>query len=79
VSAHCCILLKYGAHVLGVACRERPTRMVGQKLGVTNGSHALTPHRVALIQNGEQCDGGVVKDWQVALTEVCESLVGSPL
>jgi hypothetical protein len=33
VSARCCDLLKHGAHVLGIACHERPTRMVGQKLG----------------------------------------------
>jgi hypothetical protein len=59
VSAHHCDLLKQGAHVLGVACGKRPTRMVGWKLGVT--------------------DGGVTEDWQVALTEVREGLVGSPL
>jgi hypothetical protein len=46
-------LLKHGAHVLGVACHERPTRMVGRKLRVANGGHALTPHRVALVRNGE--------------------------
>jgi hypothetical protein len=28
VSAHRCDLLKQGAHVLGVACHERPTHMV---------------------------------------------------
>jgi hypothetical protein len=55
-------LLKQGAHVLGVACHERPTRMVGRKLRVTNGSHALTPHYVALILNGEQGDGGAIED-----------------
>jgi hypothetical protein len=53
VSAHRCDLLKQGAQVLGVACRERPTHMVGQKLRVANGGHALTPHRIALILNGE--------------------------
>jgi hypothetical protein len=62
VSAHRCDLLKQGAHMLRVACREHPTRMVGRKLGVTNGGHALTPHRVALIPNGEQGDGGVTED-----------------
>jgi hypothetical protein len=41
VSARRCGLLKQRAHVLG------------QKLGVTNGGHALTPHHVALISNGE--------------------------
>jgi hypothetical protein len=53
--------------------------MVGQKLGVADGGHALTPHRVALIPNGEQGNGGVAENWQVALTELREGLVGSPL
>jgi hypothetical protein len=79
VSAHRCDLLKQGAHVLGVACRELPTHLVGQKLGVTNDGHALTLHRVALIPNGEQGDGGVAEDRLVALIELCEGLVGSPL
>jgi hypothetical protein len=78
VSARRCDLLKQGAHVLGVACREHPTRVVSRKLGVTNNSHALTPHCVAVILNGEQGDGGVTEDQQVALTEL-EGLVGSPL
>jgi hypothetical protein len=43
VSASRSGLLKQGARVLGVACRERPTRVVGRKLGVTNGSYVLTP------------------------------------
>jgi hypothetical protein len=59
VSARRCDLLKQGAHVLGVACRKRPTRVMGRKLGVPNGSHALTPHHVTLVLNGEQGDGGV--------------------
>jgi hypothetical protein len=79
VSTHCCNLLKYGAHVLRVACHERPTRMVGWKLGVANGGYTLTPHCVALISNGEQGNGGVAEDWQVALTELCEGLVRNPL
>jgi hypothetical protein len=53
--------------------------MVGQKLQVADGGHALTPHRVSLILNGEQGDGGVAENWQVALTELRESLEGSPL
>jgi hypothetical protein len=53
--------------------------MVGRKLGVTNGGYALTPHCIALILNREQGDGGAAKDWQVALTGLCEGLVGSPL
>jgi hypothetical protein len=72
-------LLKQGAHMLGVACRERPTRVVSWKLGVTNDGHMLTPHCVALILNMEQGNGSVIKDRQVALTELREGLVGSPL
>jgi hypothetical protein len=53
VSARCYDLLKQGAHVLDVACSKRPTRMLGRKLGVTDGGHALTPYRVALIPNEE--------------------------
>jgi hypothetical protein len=79
VSACCCDLLKKGVHVLGVKCAKRPTRKVGRKLGVTDGGHTLTPQRVALIPNGEQGNGGVTEDWQVALTELREGLVGSPL
>jgi hypothetical protein len=79
VSARRRDLLKQGAHVLGVACYKHPTRMVCRKLGVTNGGHALTPYRVALIPNGEQGDGGVAEDRQVALTELREGLVRSPL
>jgi hypothetical protein len=53
--------------------------MVGQKLRVANGGYALTPHRVALFPNGEQGDGAVTEDRQVALIELREGLVGSPL
>jgi hypothetical protein len=63
VSARCRDLLKQGAHVLGVACGKRPTCMVGRKLGVTDGSHALTPHRIALVLNGEQGNGSVTENW----------------
>jgi hypothetical protein len=79
VSSRRCDLLKQGAHVLDVACSKRPTHMVGQKLGVADGGHALTPHRVALIPNVEQGNSGVTKNWQVVLTELHEGLVGSPL
>jgi hypothetical protein len=51
----------------------------GSKTRVANGGHALTPHRVALILNGEQGKGGVAENRQVALTELREGLVGSPL
>jgi hypothetical protein len=53
--------------------------MVGQKLRVANDGYTLTPHRVALISNGEQGDGGVTENQEVALTELREGLVGSPL
>jgi hypothetical protein len=53
--------------------------MVGQKLGVTDDGHALTPHCIALIPNGEQGNGSVTENWQVALTELREELLGSPL
>jgi hypothetical protein len=79
VSARCRDLLKQEAHVLGIACGKRPTRMVGRKLGVASGIHALTPHRVALVPNGEQGNGGVAKNRQMTLTELREGLVGSPL
>jgi hypothetical protein len=65
--------------MLGVVCRERPTRMVGRELRVTNGGHTLTPHYISLIPNGEQGDGGVTEDQQVVLTELREGLVDSPL
>jgi hypothetical protein len=45
-----------------VAGRERRTHMVCRKLGVADDGHALTPHRVALIPNGEQGNGGVTED-----------------
>jgi hypothetical protein len=48
--------------VLGVACRERPTSMVGRKLGVANDGHTLTLYRVALIPNGKQGNSGVTED-----------------
>jgi hypothetical protein len=79
VSTRRCDLLKQGAHVLGVVCGKRPTHMVGQKLGVADGGHALTPHRVALVPNGEQGNGRVAEISQVVLTELHEGLVGSPL
>jgi hypothetical protein len=53
VGARRCDLLKQRAHVLGVACGMRPTRMVGQTLGVADGGHALTLDRFALIPNRE--------------------------
>jgi hypothetical protein len=79
VSARRCDLLKLGAHVLGVACCKRPTRMVCRKLRVANGGHTPTPHCIALVLDGEQGNGGVTEDRQVALTELREGLVSSPL
>jgi hypothetical protein len=54
-------LLKYGAHMLDIACCERPTDVVSWMLRVANGSHALTPHCFALIPNGEQGDGDAIE------------------
>jgi hypothetical protein len=39
----------------------------------------LTPHRVALVPNGEQGNDGVAEDRQVVLTKLLEGLVGNPL
>jgi hypothetical protein len=61
VSTRCHGLLKQRAHVLGVACDKRPTRMVGRKIRV-DGGHALTPHRVDLVPNEEQGIGGVTEN-----------------
>jgi hypothetical protein len=72
-------LLNQGAHVLGVACRECPTRVVSLTLGVANGGQALTPNCVALIPDGEQGNGGAVEARQVALTKLHEGLVGNPI
>jgi hypothetical protein len=79
VRASRCDLLKQGAHVLGIACHERTTRMVGRKLGVTNSGHTLTPHHVAHVPIREQGDSSAIEDRQVVLTELHEGLVGSPL
>jgi hypothetical protein len=79
VSTRCRDLLKQGVHVLGVACGKRPTRMVGRRLGVADGSHALTPYLVALIPNRKQGNGDVIENRQVVLTELHEGLVDSPL
>jgi hypothetical protein len=79
VRTRCRGLLKQGAHMLGVACGKRPTRMVGRRLGIADGGHALTPHRIAPVPNGEQGNGSVIENWQVALTELREGLVGCPL
>jgi hypothetical protein len=48
-------------------------------LGIANGDYALTLHRIALVPNEEQGNSGATEDWQVALTELREGLVGSPL
>jgi hypothetical protein len=48
-------------------------------LGVTHSGQALAPCRVALILDGEQGNGSASKARQVALIELCEGLVGSPL
>jgi hypothetical protein len=67
--------------MLGVACHERPTRVVGQKLEGANGSHALTPHRIALIPNGSKvaavsprttrwCSQNLMRAWWATLSKV---------
>jgi hypothetical protein len=53
--------------------------MVRWKLEIADGGHTLTPHRIALVPNGEQGNGGVTENRQVVLTELREGLVGSPL
>jgi hypothetical protein len=54
-------LMKQRTHVLGVACRERPTRVVSFMLEVANGGQALTPNCVALIMDGEQGNDSAVE------------------
>jgi hypothetical protein len=46
-------LLEHGAHVLGVACYERPPHVVRRTLEVTHSGQALAPRYVALILNRE--------------------------
>jgi hypothetical protein len=65
--------------VLGVAFSERSPYVVRRILGVTHSGQALAPHRVALILDGEQGNGSAGKARQVALTELREGMVGSPL
>jgi hypothetical protein len=50
--------LKNGAHMLGIACHKCPPRALSRTLGVAHDGQALTPHRVALILDGEQGNGG---------------------
>jgi hypothetical protein len=50
-----------------------------ERSGVTHSGQMLAPHCVALVLNLEQGNGGASKTWQVALTELYEGLVGSPL
>jgi hypothetical protein len=53
--------------------------VVCRTLKVAHSDQALAPHRVALVLNREQGDGSAGMVRQVALTELRESLVGSPL
>jgi hypothetical protein len=64
--------------VLDVAHNERSTHVVGLLCGVTGGGHAPIPSRVALIPKGEQGNRSAYV-LQVALVELREGLVGSPL
>jgi hypothetical protein len=66
-------LLKHGAHVLGVACRECPTRMVDRKLGVANSGYTLTQHRDAMAvpsRTGRWCSQNSMRAWWAALSSV---------
>jgi hypothetical protein len=65
--------------VLGVACRERPPCVVCRTLRVAHSGQARASRRVALVLDREQGIGAVGKARQVALTELYEGLVGSPL
>jgi hypothetical protein len=65
--------------VLGVACRERPSRVVCRMLGVAHSGQALAPRHAALILEREQGNGGAGKVRQVLLTKLREGPVGSPL
>jgi hypothetical protein len=72
-------LLKHGAHLLGIVCRECPPCMVSRTLKVANGGQALTPRCIALVLDGEQGNNGADEAQQVALTKLYEGLVGSAL
>jgi hypothetical protein len=68
VGTDCCDLLKQGAHVLGLAHRECPPRVVGRKCGVSSNGRALSPLSVAHVPDGEQANGSASEVRQVALT-----------
>jgi hypothetical protein len=72
-------LLKHGAHVLDVTHRECPTHVLGRMRRVASGGQVLTPHRVVPDSDGEQGNGSISEVRQVALTELHEGQVGSPL
>jgi hypothetical protein len=65
--------------VLGIACRECPPCVVHRTLGVAHSGQTLALRRVAHVLNREQGNGVAGKTRQVALKELCESPVGSPL
>jgi hypothetical protein len=65
--------------MLGVACLELPPHVVCRTLGVAHSGQALASCWVSLILDREQGNGGTGKARQVALTELQEGLVGSPL
>jgi hypothetical protein len=65
--------------VSGVACRERTTHVVGLAHGVASDGKALTQCWVARVPDGEQGNGGTGGVRQVALTELRDGPVGSPL
>jgi hypothetical protein len=81
-------LLKLGAHVLGAACHERPPRMVGRKLGVTNSGYTSlyttlpsfrTRSKAMVVpsRTGRWCLQNSVRAWWAALSRV--SSRSSPL
>jgi hypothetical protein len=58
---------------------EHPPHVIRRTLRGAHNGQALAPRCVALVLDGEQGSGGTGKARHVALTELCEGLVGSPL
>jgi hypothetical protein len=65
--------------VPSVACHVRPPHVVSRACGIASGSQTPTPRQVALAPDGEQSNGGTGGVRQVALAELREGSVGSPL
>jgi hypothetical protein len=79
VGASCHDLLKQGAHVLDVRCRERPTRVVGRKLGIamtaTRSLHTALPS----FRIGSKAMVVPLRTTRWRSQNCHEGLVGSPL